>query len=58
MKILKPKKIMNKEDLINDVYQNLPFQSDKEFITKRLEQLINNRYISIDENNENLVRYC
>ena len=58
MKILKPKKIMNKEDLINEVYQNLPFQSDKEFITKRLEQLINNRYISIDENNENLVRYC
>ena len=49
---------MNKEDLINEVYQNLPFQSDKEFITKRLEQLINNRYISIDENNETLVRYC
>ena len=40
------------------VYQKLPFQSDKEFIQKRLEQLINNKYISIDGNDENVVRYC
>ena len=58
IKILKPKKIMNKEELIEEVYQKLPFQTDKEFIAKRLEQLINNKYISIDGNDENLVRYC
>ena len=58
IKILKPKKIMNKEELIEEAYQKLPFQTDKEFIAKRLEQLINNKYISIDGNDENLVRYC
>ena len=49
---------MNKDDLIEEVYQKLPYQSDKEFIQKRLEQLINNKYISIDGNDENVVRYC
>ena len=58
MRTLKSKKIMNKDDLIEEVYQKLPYQSDKEFIQKRLEQLINNKYISIDGNDENVVRYC
>lgn len=58
MKVLKQKKVMNRNDLIEEVLKKLPFQSDKEFVIKRLEQLISSKYISPDEKDNNLVKYC
>ena len=45
MKVLKQKKIINRTDLINEVLKRIPFQSDKEFVSKRLEQFIFNKDI-------------
>ena len=58
MKVLKQKKIMNRNDLIDEVLKRIPFQSDKDFISKRLDQLISNKYISHDDKDINLVKYC
>ena len=58
MKVLKQKKIINRNDLINEVLKRIPFQSDKEFVSKRLDQLISNKYINPDEKDNNIVKYC
>jgi hypothetical protein len=58
MKTLKPKKIMNRNKIIELVLENLPFKSDKNEVEKRIEQLINNRYISKDEKDNEILKYC
>jgi len=57
MKILKQKKIMKRNELINIVKERMPFEEKEEIINKRVDQLINNRYISKDDNDDNLIKY-
>ena len=58
MKILKQKKVMKKNELINTVNEKMPFDEKEDVINKRLEQLINNRYISKDEEDPSIIKYC
>ena len=58
MKILKQKKVMKKSELISTVNEKMPFEEKEEIINKRIEQLINNRYISKDEEDPSLIKYC
>ena len=58
MKILKQKKVMKRNDLIDTVKEKMPFEEKDDNINKRLEQLINNRYISVDDKDKSLVKYC
>ena len=58
MKILKQKKVMKRNDLIDTVKEKMPFEEKDENINKRMEQLINNRYISVDEKDNSLIKYC
>jgi len=58
MKVLKQKKVMKREDLINTVKEKMPFEEKDENVNKRIEQLINNRFISKDDNDNNLLKYC
>ena len=58
MKILKQKKVMKKSELISTVNEKMPFDEKEEIINKRIEQLINNRYISKDEEDRSLIKYC
>ena len=58
MKILKQKKVMKKSELISTVDEKMPFDEKEEIINKRIEQLINNRYISKDEEDRSLIKYC
>ena len=60
MKVLKQKKVMKRNDLISVVKEKMPFEEKDEIINKRIEQLISNRYISIDEKDKdnNLLKYC
>ena len=57
MKILKQKKVMKKSELISTVNEKMPFEEKEEIINKRIEQLINNRYISKDEEDPSLIKY-
>ena len=45
MKTLKAKKIMTRNKIIEGVLNDLPFKADKNEVEKRIDQLINNRYI-------------
>ena len=36
----------------------MPFDEKEDVINKRLEQLINNRYISKDEEDPSIIKYC
>ena len=58
MKVLKQKKVMKRNELINMVKDKMPFEERDEIINKRVDQLINNRYISRDENDNDLLKYC
>ena len=58
MKVLKQKKVMKRNDLISVVKEKMPFEERDEIINKRIDQLINNRYISIDDKDENMLKYC
>ena len=58
MKVLKQKKIMKRNELISTVQDKMPFEEKVENINKRIEQLINNRYISKDEKDTSLLKYC
>ena len=58
MKVLKQKKVMKREDLINTVKEKMPFEEKDDNVNKRIEQLINNRFISKDDNDNNLLKYC
>ena len=58
MKVLKQKKVMKRDDLINKVKEKMPFEERDEIINKRIEQLISNRYISKDENDTSILKYC
>ena len=58
MKILKQKKAMKKKELIATVNEKMPFEEKEEIINKRIEQLINNRYLSKDNDDPSLIKYC
>ena len=58
MKILKQKKVMKKKELIVTVNEKMPFEEKEEIINKRIEQLINNRYLSKDNEDSSLIKYC
>ena len=58
MKVLKQKKIMKRIDLISAVKEKMPFEERDEIINKRIEQLISNRYISKDEKDNSILKYC
>lgn len=58
MKILKQKKAMKKKELISTVNEKMPFEEKEEIINKRIEQLINNRYLSKDNEDPSLIKYC
>lgn len=58
MKVLKQKKVMKREDLISTVKEKMPFEEKDENVNKRIEQLINNRFISKDDNDNNILKYC
>ena len=58
MKILKQKKAMKKKELIATVNEKMPFEEKEEIINKRIEQLINNRYLSKDNEDPSLIKYC
>ena len=58
MKILKQKKVMKKNELIVTVNEKMPFEEKEEIINKRIEQLINNRYLSKDNGDSSLIKYC
>ena len=58
MKVLKQKKHMFREDLVSSVKEKMPFEEKDEIVEKRIEQLIDNRYISRDEKKPNLLKYC
>lgn len=58
MKILKQKKVMKRSDLINLANEKMPFDEKEEIINKRIEQLINNRYIQKDDEDPSLIKYC
>ena len=58
MKVLKQKKVMKRNDLISVVKEKMPFEERDEIINKRIDQLINNRYISIDDKDETMLKYC
>ena len=58
MKILKQKKVMKKNELIVTVNEKMPFEEKEEIINKRIEQLINNRYLSKDNDDSSLIKYC
>ena len=58
MKILKQKKVMKKKELIVTVNEKMPFEEKEEIINKRIEQLINNRYLSKDNDDPSLIKYC
>ena len=58
MKILKQKKVMKRNELINIVKDKMPFEERDDIINKRVEQLINNRYISKDDKDNDLLKYC
>ena len=58
MKILKQKKVMKKSELITTVNEKMPFDEKEEIINKRIEQLINNRYITKDEEDPSIIKYC
>ena len=58
MKVLKQKKVMKRNDLISVVKEKMPFEERDEIINKRIDQLINNRYISIDDKDEAMLKYC
>ena len=57
MKILKQKKIMKRNELINIVKERMPFEEKDENINKRVDQLINNRYITKDDKDNDLIKY-
>ena len=57
MKVLKQKKVMKRNDLINVVKEKMPFEERDEIINKRIDQLINNRYISVDDKDNDLLKY-
>ena len=57
MKVLKQKKVMKRNDLINVVKEKMPFEERDEIINKRIDQLINNRYISLDDKDNDLLKY-
>ena len=58
MKILKQKKVMKKSELISTVNEKMPFDEKEEIINKRIDQLINNRYITKDEEDPSIIKYC
>ena len=58
MKTLKAKKIMTRNKIIEGVLNDLPFKADKNEVEKRIDQLINNRYISKDEKDSEILKYC
>ena len=58
MKTLKAKKIMTRNKIIEGVLNDLPFKTDKNEVDKRIDQLINNRYISKDEKDNEILKYC
>lgn len=58
MKVLKQKKAMKRNELISTVKDKMPFEEKDEIINKRVEQLISNRYISKDDNDADLLKYC
>ena len=58
MKILKQKKVMKKSELITTVNEKMPFDEKEEIINKRIDQLINNRYITKDEEDPSIIKYC
>ena len=58
MKILKQKKVMKKSELITTVNEKMPFDEKEEIINKRIDQLINNRYITKDEEEPSIIKYC
>ena len=58
MKILKQKKVMKRSELISTVNEKMPFDEKEEIINKRVDQLINNRYISKDDEDPSLIKYC
>ena len=45
------------EELIEGVVKAVKFPCDKDFVLSRIKQLINNRFISEDEENKNLLKY-
>ena len=58
MKTSKAKKIMTRNKIIEGVLNDLPFKADKNEVEKRIDQLINNRYISKDEKDSEILKYC
>ena len=58
MKILKQKKLMKKKELIALVNEKMPFEEKEDIINKRIELLINNRYITKDEQDPSIIKYC
>jgi len=49
---------MKKKELIVTVNEKMPFEEKEEIINKRIEQLINNRYLSKDNDDPSLIKYC
>ena len=59
MKILKQKKVMKRSELISAVSEKMIFDEKyDEIINKRIEQLIKGRFISKDEKDQSLIKYC
>ena len=59
MKILKQKKVMKRSELISAVSEKMIFDEKyDEIINKRIEQLIKGRFISKDEEDQSLIKYC
>ena len=57
MKVLKQKKVIKRNDLVSVVKEIMPYEERDENINKRIDQLINNRYISIDDKDNTLLKY-
>ena len=57
MKLLKPKKQMKIDELIDGVVNAVKFPCEREFVLSRIKQLIDNRFISEDENDKQLLKY-
>ena len=49
---------MKKSELITTVNEKMPFDEKEEIINKRIDQLINNRYITKDEEDPSIIKYC
>lgn len=57
IKLLKPKKQMNLDELVIAVSNSIKFFCDSQLIHSRINHLINNRYIVKDDTDDQLIKY-